>query len=535
LNKPEIQNISLATSFEIDNTFDSDKFIKMRLRVCHDGKNPNSSYFEVDDMSKAKESIYNIPILANVIVDENGEVQFGGHDMSIEESKTNEGEYKLIYQETPIGVVPENCNHAIEKFNDKNYVFVDCYIWKSYSNYAQEIIERDKDIKLSMEIMVDEYSYNAKEKYFKISDYRYTGITFLNNGFGTGMENALATTETFAEGNSKEKFIIMMQELKETLTLNNINHSEEKGGKILNEEIKELLAKFNFTSDNLPFDIEGMSFEDLEIKLNELNSETFEDVVEEIVTEEAIETTEPEAETFESVEVEEVVETEVEKFTKTFELSHSDIRYALYQLLSPVESADNEWYFIDQVFDTKFEYENWDGNKIFRQSYTKDGDTVSFDGERIEVFQERLTLEEKNILDKLRGDFELIKADFEKIKSEKESLETDFTKLKAENDSLNEFKLAKDSLEKEEVFAKFEGLTEEEVADIKEHISDHTIEVLEEKLFAIWGKKKMELELGKTFSKKKTDKKDKLVFSIVDGVQDLDAPIYVDIINKHKK
>lgn len=530
MNKPEIENLSLATSFEIDNTFDSDKFIKMRLRVCHDGKNPNSSYFDVADMGKAKESIYNIPILANVVTDENGEVQFGGHDMSIEESKTNDGEYKLIYQETPIGVVPENCNHAIEKFNDKNYVFVDCYIWKSYSNYAEEIIERDKDIKLSMEIMVDEYSYNAKEKYFKISDFRYTGITFLNKDFGTGMENALATTETFTESNSKEKFIIMMQELKETLNLNNINHSEGKGGNILDEQIKELLIKFNFTVETIPFEIEGLSFEELEVKLNELTAEKFEETVE-TETETDIEVeTDVETESFEEVET----DVETEKFTKVFELSHSDIRYALYQLLSPVESADSEWYFIDKVYDSKFEYENWEGTKIFRQTYIKDGDSVSFDGDRIEVFQERLTSEEKNILDKLRGDFELIKVDFEKIKYEKESLETDFAKLKEENDSLNEFKLAKDLLEKEEVFAKFEGLTEDEVADIKAKIADYSVEALEEKLFAIWGKKKMELEQGKTFSKK-NKAKDKLVFSIVDGVQDLDAPIYVDIINKHKK
>ena len=531
MNKPELQNISLATSFEIDDTFDSDKFIKMRLRVCHDKKNPNSSYFEVSDMENAKESIYNIPILANVIFDENGEPQFCGHDMSIEESKTNEGEYKLIYQETPIGVVPENCNHTIEGFNDKNYVFVDCYIWKGYANYAQDIIERDNDIKLSMEILVDEYSYNAKEKYFKISDYRYTGITFLNKDFGTGMENALATTGTFSESNSKEKFIIMMQELKETLNQYNINNSVEEGGKVLDEQIVELLEKFNFTTDNLPFDIEGMSFEELETKLNELNTENFEEVVEENTTEDNTETVETEVFEEEIVEQEEIVE----KFQKVFELSHSDIRYALYQLLSPVESEDNEWYYIDQVFDVKFEYENWDGTKIFRQFYTKDGDNVSFDGDRIEVFQERLTKEEKTILDAMRSNYELLKNDFEKVKSEKEIIESDFTKLKEENDSLKEFKLQKENIEKENLFSQFEGLTEEDVSDIKAKMNEYSIEILEEKLFAVWGKKKMELEQGKTFSKKNKDKKDKLVFSIVDGDQDVDAPIYVDIINKYKK
>ena len=160
----ELQHLSLATTYEVDNTFDSEKFIKMRLRVCHDGVNPNKSSFEVSDMEKAQDSIKNIPILANVIFDENDQPQFGGHDIVLEPNKMQEGEYKLIYKEVPIGVVPENCNHTIEKFDNKNYAFCDCYIWKDYSNYAQDIVERDKDIKLSMEILVDEYSYNAKEK-----------------------------------------------------------------------------------------------------------------------------------------------------------------------------------------------------------------------------------------------------------------------------------------------------------------------------------------------------------------------------------
>ena len=157
----ELQNVSLATTYEIDNSFDSDRFIKMRLRICHDGINPNSSFFEVENMEKAKDSIVNIPILANVIFDENNVPQFGSHDMDIEESKIAEGEYKLIYKETPIGLIPSDCNYTIEEFNDKNYVFADGYIWKSYSNYAEDIIERDKDIKLSMEILVDSFEYNS--------------------------------------------------------------------------------------------------------------------------------------------------------------------------------------------------------------------------------------------------------------------------------------------------------------------------------------------------------------------------------------
>ena len=270
----ELQNVSLATTYEIDNSFDSDRFIKMRLRICHDGINPNSSFFEVENMEKAKDSIVNIPILANVIFDENNVPQFGSHDMDIEESKIAEGEYKLIYKETPIGLIPSDCNYTIEEFNDKNYVFADGYIWKSYSNYAEDIIERDKDIKLSMEILVDSFEYNSKDQYYKINDYRYSGITFLNNNLGTGMENALATTNSFAHNNSKEKFIIMMQELKDTLdqyNINNQNNITEEGGKELvdNQEKIDLLQKYNLTVETFSFNIDELSLEEIESKIKE--------------------------------------------------------------------------------------------------------------------------------------------------------------------------------------------------------------------------------------------------------------------------
>ena len=273
-NIQELQHLSLATTYEIDDSFDSDKFIKMRLRVCHDGVNPNSSCFEVENMEDAKDSIVNIPILANVIFDENGVPQFGSHDMLLEENKVKEGEFKLIYIESPIGLVPENCNHTIEKFNDKNYVFVDCYIWKEYSNYAQDIIERDKDIKLSMEILVDSFEYNSKDKCYKVNDYRYTGITFLNNNCGTGMENALGTTGTFELNNSKEKFIIMMEELKETLNQYNIKNNQEGGIDILTEKF-ELIKKYeNLTEEDvleLKENHEQYSLEDFDMKLKELS------------------------------------------------------------------------------------------------------------------------------------------------------------------------------------------------------------------------------------------------------------------------
>ena len=445
--------ISLATTYEIDESFDDEKFLKLNLRICHDGKNPNGSFFNVEDFEKAEDSIYNIPILANVVEDEDGDLDFGGHDMSIEDHKMKEGETKLIYHEVPIGVVPEDCDYEIKEYNGKNYVFCSGYIWKNYSNYSLDIIERDKDIKLSMEILVDAYNYNAKEKVMNITDFRYQGITLLNKNYGTGMENALATTESFK---IKDKFITMMAELKDTLANKN-----NEGGSTVNEELIALLAKYNITEDKLDFEIEGLSMEEVEEKLKGLS--------------------------------------EPEKFIKSFELSHEDIRYALYNLLAPVEDADGEWYFIDQVFDDRFEYENWEGTKIYRQGYKKDGDIISFEGDRIELFQERLTKEEKDELDKIRDNYSLLETENKELKevsAEYEEVKPELERLQGfEKDILAEQR----KVAEEELFGNFEDKLKdnEEYEELKTNSEKYSIEELEKELALLYVKKTANFSLQK--------------------------------------
>jgi hypothetical protein len=418
----KLERVSFGVAYEVDSTFDSDKFIKMRLRICHDGENPNKSSFEVGVFEDAKDSIKNIPVLANVIFDEDGNPQFSGHDIDIEEDKVNEGESKIVYKETPIGVIPENCNYEIKEFDGKNYVYCDAYIWREYSNYAEDIIERDKDVKLSMEILVDSYNYDGKKKVFNIKEFRYQGITFLNKDYGTGMKKALATTEV-----DKSAFIMMMEELNGALS--------DKGGNEVDERIAELLKTYGTTVEELDFDIEGMTYEEVETKLKP------------------------------------------ELFVKSFELSHGEIRYALYKLLQPVESEDSEWYFIDTVYNDKFEYTNWDGTKIYRQHYKSENDLVEFDGERIEVFQERLTKEEKDALDKMRAEFSEIKAE-----------NAELTKFKAE------VLQAQREQEESAIFSKYDELIDvedEAYSEIKKNKANFTIEQLKKEIAFIYAEKKI--------------------------------------------
>lgn len=174
---------------------------------------------------------------------------------------------------------------------------------------------------------------------------------------------------------------------------------------------EELLAKYSKTAEDVTFEYEGMSDEELDAKFEELFVEDEVKPEDDSVVVENSEETEDVEVVEEEIETNEVVETIVENeaFTRTYELSHDDIRCALYALLAPYEEADNAYYYISEVFDDYFVYESWcNGGTIYGQDYAKDGETVSFEGERYELFRELLTASEKAELEAMRSNYAAI-------------------------------------------------------------------------------------------------------------------------------
>lgn len=373
-------------SFSIDKTFDSDQFLKLRFRLCHDGESPNKTYFTKETMAEANKSLEYIPILAHVYVDEKtGKPVIGAHDMHIEEDKLNEGESRLIYDETPIGVIPSLADNdcAIEEYNGLNYTMVSGYIWRDYANYAEQLIEDIGDNKISMEIDFndDSLSYDAANERYNISAYRYRGVTILNENLGTGMKDAMATTTNFsANDDVKSKMLVLMEELQKCLREYNANDSDEKGG--------------NENMENEEVVVETME-EAVEEVIEETVEETVEDVAEEPVAEEPVEE-EPVAEEFE--------ENEPEVLVCTFRISHDDTRYGLQSLLNAL-CDESHFYGIVAVYDKYFYYVDYFSGDAFKQNYKIRKDVVSFVDDPIPVFTEFVTQEERDELEKLRKDY----------------------------------------------------------------------------------------------------------------------------------
>lgn len=480
-NKP---NTSYIVQYEKDDTFDSEKFLKLRMRVCHDGTSPNNTHFTLDVLEAAQDTIEYIPILAHTIFDEDGKPMFGAHDSHIEEDRLNEGQQKLIYDEIPIGLVPSNMenNRSIEEYDGKNYQFVDAYIWREYSNYCEQLLEDAVDSKLSMEISIpeDKLAYNAKEKYWDISEYKYRGITILNENCGTGMKSALATTENFElnENSLKDKMLILMEQLQDCLRDYN-NTSLKEGGNESVNKFEELLTKYSKTVEDVTFEYENLSDEELEAKFAEVFGEEDTDGEGNADPEPTSDGGEGEDSNFEnnednsepdnnepSTEPEAQTEADYSKFNlfqKLFEISFDEIRYALNALCS-VYRTDDEWCYVSQVYEEYFIMEDWDNNKYYKQSYEKDGDNVSLSGERIEMFNIMVTESEKLALDEMRSNYSALEI------------------------QLNEYKLAEENAKKDALFVSEDYSSianKDEFKSLAENHVDFSVDELKTKLDSI--------------------------------------------------
>ena len=428
-------------TFESDSK-NSDGLMPVKLKSCHTGKNRNRSGITDDNMNKYKHTFKGRPILGAIYKTDTGEYEFRAHDMKV----IDDGE-DIEYIEQPIGVISQTEDPYLEydAEEDKNYLMVSGTIFSDYSK-AADILERRRTCKCSVEIAVEELSYNCDEDYLSIDKFRFSGVTILGyeqdgvTEIQEGMKGSKITIDDFSVKNSmfsadcQEKLIETLEKLNMTLeSFNNKNQNSEKGGEKVMNKFEELLAQYGKTADEVTFEYENLSDEELEVAFKEAFEEVEEEsevVVEETVVEEPAEepieepTEEQEEEVVdepaevvaeESVEevveesVDEAVEQPEEKFVLKYELSHDDIRSALYSLLAAT-SEDNYYYaWILEVYDDKFIYQDYMEGKFYRQDYSKDGENVALGENKVEVFNEWLSKAEKDALDALKADYAALK------------------------------------------------------------------------------------------------------------------------------
>lgn len=211
MNK-ELKIVKLPVSYSATDSFDSERFMKLRVKVMHTGLNLNNSNFSLAAIEKARPTLANIPLLAFIKkTDGDSNADFAGHEYEI---KITEDDIKYVYLGRPIGIVPETNNYAVETDEEgKTFVVVDAYVWKDYANSALDILNRDEVKKVSMEINVNDYEWQDDYSYVDIKDYAYTGIALLGEDVREAMIGAQAEVVKFSVGSITS----MLAELKAEL------------------------------------------------------------------------------------------------------------------------------------------------------------------------------------------------------------------------------------------------------------------------------------------------------------------------------
>ena len=235
------------------------------IRLCHTLTNANKSHISTKSMKYAIPTAYNMPILGYIYKDDNDEYQFAGHEFFVDDNN------EIVYEEQPCGVIPESADLKLVKYDgdDKSYLEGVGIVWRTYTK-ASEIIEREKELSVSVELMVDELSFDAENKELIIDKFRFSGVTILGKDKDTGkdiqpgMVNSEISMSDFSEEKNSvfsqnEKVIKLLSELNEKIDgLNIDNQNSKEGGKEplkkefdeqAEEEIKDTPSMENFDGE----------------------------------------------------------------------------------------------------------------------------------------------------------------------------------------------------------------------------------------------------------------------------------------------
>lgn len=430
---------SLAT-FELNDDL-SEGLLYGKIRAFHDLTNNNKSHIETDILEEKMMSIKDRPVMADIIdtdeTDEDGNPikDFSGHTMYYDEVLD-----KMIYKEIPIGhfIHPESIHLEYDEEYDRNFVCADVVVYEEYTD-ACDILRRRKTVDCSVELCIRKMHWDNTDKTLHLDDFYVQGTTLLGSHTLPGMSGSKLSIKDFSEENNSlfssisedehSKLIETLDNLNKTLSSLNINSKTnptvekfEKGGntEINMTKFEELLKKYNKTVEDITFEYEGLFDEDLEkvfsttfgeseptpdtvLTESDKSDDDTDDDTDDSTTDEPDESDDNTDDTDDNTDDDKDKDT----YSKTFELSHEDVRSALYQLLAPIEETLNEYYWIMSVYDDYFIYESCCGN-YYKQAYTKENDAIAFDGERQEVFAEFVTADEKAELEDMRANYSSI-------------------------------------------------------------------------------------------------------------------------------
>lgn len=247
---------SLNCKIESFSQTENPNLLKVKIKVMHDGENKNGTKFSLDSIKVAEETIKNTPILAYILDDGS---DFDEHNMKL---KKEDGEYKLVYVEKPIGVIPTDTEITYETDDEgKTYFTVTGYVWARYSNEGYDIIQNSESKGVSMEIEILDGEMDEKDNLYDIKEFNFLGVTVLGDHVEPAMYDTKLEKYSLSKSYKKELESIY----KEIYSLN----SKEGEVKIVGNNVKTTVEN---TENKIVGTIENAKFKSTLIHTKENTS-----------------------------------------------------------------------------------------------------------------------------------------------------------------------------------------------------------------------------------------------------------------------
>lgn len=499
--------VGLEGSLSFSNDTSKDGLVRAHLQAAHVGKNRNRSQITYNSMKKNLKSIKNRPILAYIHqleIDGEEKNVFGWHAM-------HEGDNgEVIYDEIPVGHVPADAKPELvyDADNDKEYIETDAYLYEGYTKAPDILMDAEGKCPVSVEIDVYDFSYDAKEKILNIDDFVFKGITIL------GYYEDGSVVEPAMEGAN-----ISLLNFNVDKATFEIDQNSMKGGKDDMGLFEQLLEQYNVTAEDVTFEHENLTDEELKAKFEEVfgnaeadptpesnfedeNSESEDENAEDSTSEEEIETeVEEEIEEDETEEANDNMQDDepVKKIEnsitysvngKEFAVSLNDKIYALATLVNDTYSESDNAYYNVLVYDKELVMVDMWAGSAYRQAYSERSGVFSLKGDRVPVHAIYVTDTEEQKIDEIRSNYSVVCTELEKYHAAEEN-----AKKEAIINS-KEWALISDN---------------EKFATLKANFAEYSVEELQNKCDAILLET---VKSGVQVSNVPKDTKEKHVFSV---------------------
>lgn len=479
------------------------------VEAFHVGENRNGSFVPDNAAVKAMGTMRYKPILAYIecFDEETEDYDFTSHEIEIDKDGNTE------HIESQVGCFTADPPYMkYDEENEKNFVYARAAIPRTYTR-AAEIIEKKGGTKVSVELSINSMSWNSDDNLLILEDFVVEGCTLLGRSIDSrdygsqveeGMQGAKFIIDDFKEDNNSvvkyskekdnnEKLIETLEKLNTTLSNLSIDNTARKEEALMDYEnkVEDVVLNEAEQNESVQMDENNENVEPVvELEAVVENESVSEDDTQNIQDTQEFDDTEDNS-TSENVQEEEAefeentenqegqsydeAENEVtedftsaeenqatenqnenegaseEKFTIQYELSHDDIRYALYNLVYnayPEECLD-----IIQVYDDRFVMMDWDKPGVYwSQQYLHDDKGVSLVGYREQVFAEFITEAEKNALELMRTTYASMEAELNTYKLAEAHAE----KVEKIQNS-DEYELIKDSIEFKDLMSKMDN------------------------------------------------------------------------------